>query len=199
MNRLSPWFLSAFLGVGVFLPAVVLAQAPAAEPDSPTTQQSDQKQDQKQEKNNKKKAASSRQLFKELDTPYKKWLDEDVVYIITDEERKAFLQLDTNEEREQFVETFWQRRNPDPDPTDNPLAKSITAASPTPMSITRPAPPVGRPIAAAFTSCMAPRTASATHSYGETWDRPPADGGGETQTYAYEDWTYHYIEGNPPV
>src|SRR5665213_3524497 len=100
MNRLGPWFLSAFLGVGVLLPAVVHAQAPAADPSSPSDQQTDQKQDKKNNKNNNKKA-SNRQLLKELDTPYKKWLDEDVVYIITNEERKAFLQLDTNEEREQ--------------------------------------------------------------------------------------------------
>ncbi len=37
-----------------------------------------------------------------------------MIYIITDEERRAFVQLQTNEEREQFIEQFWQRRNPDP-------------------------------------------------------------------------------------
>src|SRR5258708_6317909 len=60
-----------------------------------------------------------KQLQKELDTPYKKWLSEDVAYIITSEERSAFVQLETNEEREQFIEQFWQRRNPDPDSIDN--------------------------------------------------------------------------------
>ena len=59
--------------------------------------------------------------MKELATPYKKWLDEDVAYIISPTERKSFLQLQTNEEREQFIEQFWQRRNPDPDSTDNPV------------------------------------------------------------------------------
>jgi len=54
-----------------------------------------------------------------LDTPYKKWLDEDVTYIITPEERSAFLRLQTNEEREQFIEQFWLRRNPDPDSPEN--------------------------------------------------------------------------------
>ncbi len=53
-------------------------------------------------------------LKKELETPWKKWLNEDVTYIITDEERKAFKQLSTDEEREQFVEQFWLRRDPTP-------------------------------------------------------------------------------------
>jgi len=82
-------------------------------PQSSPSQPSDQKQD-----NNKKKI-NEKQVLKELATPYKKWLNEDVVFIITDTERKAFLALQTNEEREQFIEQFWQRRNPDPDSVDN--------------------------------------------------------------------------------
>src|SRR5580704_9948353 len=110
MNRLSPWFLSAFLGVGVFLPAVVLSQAPTADPAPPSNQQTTQKP----QKNSKKKQ-STREIYKELDTPYKKWLSEDVAYIITDEERKAFLQLNADDERQQFIEQFWLRRDPTPD------------------------------------------------------------------------------------
>src|SRR5215471_15348619 len=60
-----------------------------------------------------------RKTLKELDTPYRQWLDEDVVYIITPEERKAFLELATNEEREQFIEQFWLRRSSNPDLPDN--------------------------------------------------------------------------------
>jgi TonB family protein len=50
---------------------------------------------------------------------YSKWLNEDVVYIITDEERDTFLHLNTDEEREKFIEAFWERRNPTPGSTDN--------------------------------------------------------------------------------
>ena len=67
----------------------------------------------------KPKVQSDKQLLKELDSQYKKWLDEDVVYIISPEERNAFIHLQTNEEREQFIEAFWQRRNPDPDSPEN--------------------------------------------------------------------------------
>src|SRR5215831_20459896 len=58
-------------------------------------------------------------LRKELETPYKKWLNEDVVYIITDEERQAWKRLATDEEREQFIEQFWLRRDPTPDTAEN--------------------------------------------------------------------------------
>src|SRR5947207_1103601 len=49
----------------------------------------------------------------------KKWLDEDVAYIITDEEKAAFKALKTDEEREQFIEQFWLRRDPTPDTIEN--------------------------------------------------------------------------------
>src|SRR5438067_2326971 len=58
-------------------------------------------------------------LKKELETPYRKWLNEDVSYIITDEERAAFKKLQTDEEREQFIEQFWLRRDPTPDSVEN--------------------------------------------------------------------------------
>src|ERR1035438_1537370 len=68
------------------------------------------------EKERRKKEA---QLKKELETPYKKWLNEEVGYIITDEERKAFKQLQTDDERQQFIEQFWLRRDPTPDTEEN--------------------------------------------------------------------------------
>ena len=51
--------------------------------------------------------------------PYTMWLREDVAYIIEDAERKAFLQLSTNEEREHFIEQFWLRRDPTPETSRN--------------------------------------------------------------------------------
>ncbi len=65
------------------------------------------------------KIKQQKQLKQELKGEYKKWLDEDVVWIITDEEAKAFKSLSNDEERESFIEQFWLRRNPDPDSPDN--------------------------------------------------------------------------------
>src|ERR1041384_1955717 len=58
-------------------------------------------------------------LRKELLTPYRKWMNEDVTYIITDEERGVFKRLQTDEERESFIESFWLRRDPTPDSVEN--------------------------------------------------------------------------------
>jgi GWxTD domain-containing protein len=167
-----------------------LAQGRAANQSQPVSgQQSEQKQD------NAKKKINEKQVLKELATPYKKWLNEDVVYIISDTERRAFLQLQTNEERENFIEEFWQRRSPDPDSVDNPVKEEHY-----------------RRIAYAnehFASGVAgwrtdrgriyimygkPDTLE-SHTQGENYERPLDQGGGETKTYAFEDWTYHYIEG----
>jgi len=52
-------------------------------------------------------------------TPYRKWLDEDVAYIVTPEEKAAFGKLRTDEEREEFIERFWERRNPVPGLAEN--------------------------------------------------------------------------------
>jgi len=67
----------------------------------------------------KQKKKNERSLKQELRGPYKKWLDEDVAWIITDEERQAFRQLSNDEERDQFIEAFWQRRDPTPDTEEN--------------------------------------------------------------------------------
>ncbi|HLX75461.1 MAG TPA: GWxTD domain-containing protein, partial [Terriglobales bacterium] len=68
----------------------------------------------------KQRKRNEKALHQELSKTYKKWLDEDVRWIITDQEREAFLKLSNDEERDQFIEQFWQRRNPTPDSVDNP-------------------------------------------------------------------------------
>ena len=67
----------------------------------------------------KQKKANSKALKQELSSTYKKWLNEDVRYIITPEEMSAFKQLSNDEERDQFIEQFWLRRDPTPDTPEN--------------------------------------------------------------------------------
>jgi GWxTD domain-containing protein len=50
---------------------------------------------------------------------YQKWLEEDVYWIITDEERDVFTKLKTDDERDAFIEQFWARRDFDPSTTEN--------------------------------------------------------------------------------
>src|ERR1700735_3811801 len=69
------------------------------------------------------KSAKQRQkddarLKKELE-PYKRWVTEEVAYIITDDEKQAFRRLGSDDERQQFIEQFWLRRDPTPDTEEN--------------------------------------------------------------------------------
>ncbi|MCX7973451.1 MAG: GWxTD domain-containing protein, partial [Candidatus Aminicenantes bacterium] len=54
-----------------------------------------------------------------LPEKYKKWLEEEVVYIITPVERDVFLQLTTDRERDMFIEAFWKHRDPNPSTPEN--------------------------------------------------------------------------------
>jgi GWxTD domain-containing protein len=166
--------------------AVPAQKQPGDQP--PSGQQSDQKQDNKKKPNEK-------QVLKELATPYKKWLSEDVSYIITDAERRAFLQLQTNEEREQFIEQFWQRRNPDPDSVDNTVKEEhyrrIAYANEHFSSGVQG----WRTDRGRIYIMYGKPDSLESHTQGENYERPLDQGGGETKTYAFEDWTYHYIDG----
>src|ERR1700722_17001607 len=117
MNRLGRILLTILIGGALLLPFGVRSHAQDQNKDQKDAPAD--KQDSGKKKPDEKGKQSLGKLEKELATPYKKWLEEEVPYIITNEERSAFLQLQTNEEREQFIETFWQRRNPDPDSADN--------------------------------------------------------------------------------
>jgi len=72
-----------------------------------------------QAKPNPENGASSQTAKASAETAWQKWLNEDVVYIISKEERAAFEGLQTEEERKHFVEQFWERRNPTPGSAKN--------------------------------------------------------------------------------
>ena len=65
------------------------------------------------------KRADTKRAKKELESGWNKWIAEDAAYIISDEEKRAFGQLSNDDEREQFVEQFWLRRDPTPDTVEN--------------------------------------------------------------------------------
>jgi GWxTD domain-containing protein len=60
---------------------------------------------------------------KDLPERYKKWLTEEVVYIISPKEKEVFLQLETDREREVFIEAFWKIRDPNPNTPENEFMK----------------------------------------------------------------------------
>ena len=157
--------------------------------------QDQDRSDQGQKKTSKKDQKSEHELYKELSPQYKRWLDEDVVYIITPEERRAFLHLQTNEEREQFIEAFWQRRNPDPDSPENTYKEEYYRRIAYANEHFASGIPGWKTDRGKIYIMWGPPDEIDSHPTGGTWDRPMDQGGGETTTYPYEDWRYRYLEG----
>src|SRR5665213_4080511 len=180
---------------------LVFIVAPSVAQDSDTSnKKASAKSDQKREtvakplsdKDRKKKEAA---LKKELETPWKKWLNEDVAYIITDEERKAFKQFNTDEEREQFVEQFWLRRDPTPDTVENEFKEEHYRRIAYANERYASGIPGWKSDRGRIYITFGPPDEIDDHPSGGTYERPAAEGGGETTTFPFEDWRYRYIEG----
>ena len=169
-----------------------LAYAPGVFAQDSTKNQTDQKSAKQAAK---QKAKSDKDLFKELDSQYKKWLNEDVVYIITPEERSAFVHLQTNEEREQFIEQFWQRRNPDPDSAENTFKEEHYRRIAYTNEHYASGIPGWKSDRGRIYIMWGPPDEIDSHPSGGSYDRPASEGGGNTSTYPFEDWRYRYLEG----
>jgi len=136
-----------------------------------------------------------KKTLKELDTPYKTWLNEDVVYIITPEERSAFLQLGTNEEREQFIEQFWLRRSSNPDLPDNDFKEEHYRRIAYANEHFASGIPGWKTDRGRIYIIWGKPDEIDSHPTGGTYDRPMEEGGGTTTTYPWETWRYRYLEG----
>jgi GWxTD domain-containing protein len=136
-----------------------------------------------------------KKTLKELDTPYKQWLNEDVVYIIAPEERSAFLQLSTNEEREQFIEQFWLRRSSNPDLPDNDFKEEHYRRIAYTNEHFASGVPGWRTDRGRMYIMWGPADEVESHPTGGSYDRPMDEGGGSTTTYPWETWRYRYMEG----
>jgi len=175
--------LSIFLGAALLCPGAVVAQdKQPASSDKP-------------ENNKKKEKVNLKKLEKELATPYKKWLQEEVPYIISDEERAAFLQMQTNEEREQFIEAFWQRRDPTPDTVENEFKEEHYRRIAYANERFASGIPGWKTDRGRIYIIWGPADNIESHPTGGTYDRPSNEGGGTTETYPFEQWNYHYLEG----
>src|ERR1700674_1904159 len=183
MSRVARTLLASAFSLFIVLPSIFAQQGP--DPAAAPTPQ-------KLTKETKKKM---KRTLKELDSSYRQWLSEDVTYIISPDERNAFLQLDTNEEREQFIEQFWLRRSSNPDLPDNDFkeehyrriayANEHFASGITGWKTDR-----GR-----MYITWGPADEVESHPTGGTYDRPMEEGGGSTTTYPWETWRWRYLEG----
>jgi GWxTD domain-containing protein len=198
LNRNRIFFVALGCGL-VFSPATVFhAQQASSAPQAQTglPAQQDQEVDPlKRERSDKEKFAAQKAVKVELKGAYKSWLDQDVAYIISDEERKAFKNLSNNEERDAFIEQFWLRRNPNPDSPDNEFREEHyrrIAYANEHFAAGKPGWKTDR--GHIYISFGAPDSKD-EHPSGGSYERPMEEGGGETSTFPFETWHYRYLEG----
>jgi len=126
---------------------------------------------------------------------YKKWLDEDVVYIITEDEREIFEKLVTEEEREQFIEQFWFRRNPDPTASYNEFKEEHYRRIAYANEHFRSGFPGWMSDRGRIFIIHGPPAEIESHTSGGSYERPMSEGGGSTSTFPFEIWRYRVIDG----
>src|SRR6266404_43289 len=176
-------FVSIFLiAITIAIPSVFAQQA--QDPGNPAVPQ-------KLDKEAKRKM---KRTLKELDSAYRQWLTEDVTYIISPDERNAFLQLDTNEEREQFIEQFWLRRSSNPDLPENDFKEEHYSRIAYANEHFASGIPGWKTDRGRMYIMWGPADEVESHPTGGTYDRPMEEGGGSTTTYPWETWRWRYLE-----
>lgn len=129
--------------------------------------------------------------------PWQRWLKQDVVYIISDEEEAAFERLKTDEDRQQFVEQFWARRDPTPSTPENEFKQEHYRrigyanehyASNLPI-------PGWKTDRGRIYIMYGPPDEIESHPAGGSYERPRWEGGGYAITVPFEDWRYRHFQG----
>ncbi len=141
------------------------------------------------------KFQQQKDLKQELHGVYKTWLEQDVRWIITDTEAQAFKRLSNDEERDAFIENFWQRRNPSPDSPENEYRDEIYAR----IAYANEHFAAGKPgwmtdRGHIYIAYGKPDDID-SHPSGGQYERPMEEGGGSTATFPFEIWHYRYLEG----
>jgi GWxTD domain-containing protein len=159
-------------------------------------------QDQTGPQNNAAKPQSSREgkkrekkLSKELASQGDDWLGNIVPDIITEQERRAFRQLGTEEEREQFKEIFWRNRNPDPESPINPVREEHYRRLAYADERFASGIPGRKTDRGHIYIIWGPPDEIESHPTGGTYERPPEQGGGSSTAHPWELWRYRHLEG----
>ncbi len=200
LYRLFLVFLAVAMGIGVSASAQDAKPAatdpkPAAAVPGAQAQPTEEADPLKRPPSDKQKKQQKRNLNIELSKTYKKWLNEDVVWIITDEERAAFKQLSNDEERDNFIEAFWQRRDPTPDTEENEYKEEHYRRIAYANEHFAAGIPGWKSDRGRIYIMYGPADEVDSHPSGGSYERPMEEGGGETSTFPFEDWRYRYLEG----
>jgi GWxTD domain-containing protein len=183
------FLLAALVSSGCF---VVQAQEKDSKSDSSAQAQPDGQQDPLKRP---RKADDKAAKAEKLNGVYKKWLDEDVRWIITDEELSAFKKLQNNSERDIFIEGFWQRRDPTPDTAENEYKEEHYRRIAYANEHFAAGMPGWRTDRGRIYIMFGPPTSIDSHPMGGPYQRSAEEGGGQTETFPFEVWRYRYLEG----
>ena len=137
---------------------------------------------------------ASEQTNKKVDDPWQKWLSEEVPYIISDQERTAFKKLETDEERQHFVDQFWERRNPTPGSADNPFKREYYRRIAYANEHYAANVPGWKTDRGRVYILYGPPDEIDSHPSGGEYERPASEGGGTVMTYPFEDWRYAHFQ-----
>jgi GWxTD domain-containing protein len=142
----------------------------------------------------KQKRQAEDRLRKELQSPYNKWLDEEVRWIISDEERTAFKRLQTDDEKQAFIEQFWLRRDPSPDTEENEFKEEHYRRIAWANDRFASGIPGWKTDRGQIYIKFGPPDENDSHTSGGPGERPIEEGGGSTTFFPYEKWRYRYLE-----
>ncbi len=180
--------------LGLLVALTLIVYQPSARAQGSSKDQSADQQGAKP-KMSKEEKRRQKALRQEMETPYKKWLTDEVPYIITDAERAAFKKLTTDDERESFIEDFWERRNPDPGSPENEYKEEYYRRIAYANEHYASGIPGWKTDRGRIYIMYGPADEIDSHPSGGSYERPESEGGGETSTYPFEDWRYRYIDG----
>jgi GWxTD domain-containing protein len=190
-----------FVALGCGLTVVSTSHIQAQQTTDPSLQarpasgQSQEPDPLKRERSDEDKFKAQKEVRQELKGAYKTWLDQDVAYIISDEERKSFKSLSNDEEREAFIEQFWLRRNPNPDSPDNEFREEHYRRIQYANDHFAAGKPGWKTDRGHIYIAFGAPDSTESHPSGGSYQRPIEEGGGETSTFPFELWHYRYLEG----
>ncbi len=195
--KTSRTLLSAALALTVFVggPLLRAQEVPATDGVVQGTPTQEKPDPLKRPLSDREQIKRQREVKKELKGEYKKWVDEDVRWIITDQELQAFKSLSNDEERDQFIEQFWLRRNPNPDSPENEYREQHYQRIAYANEHFAAGKPGWRTDRGHIYIAYGKADSIDSHPSGGSYERPMEEGGGNTSTFPFEVWHYRYLEG----
>ena len=191
-------FLVSALALGLLALPARFVPAQSAQAQTAAQQPSNQNQETdplKRQRSDSERYKSQKALRQELKGTYKIWLNEEVTYIISDDERKAFMSLSNDEERDAFIENFWLRRNANADSPENEFREEHYRRIAYANEHYAAGKPGWKTDRGRIYITFGPADSIDSHPSGGNYERPIEEGGGSTSTFPFEDWNYRYIEG----